>query len=146
MATRPRKWEEAFLSSLEATGNISEAVKAAHIGRQTVYDYKETNPEFARRFEDALAGAADNLEAEATRRSVEGDQEPVISQGKVVGHRTKKSDTLLMFMIRTLRERSDKMERERRLRESQARSKETWRGFMNGNVSLEQYIAEEGTG
>ena len=146
MATRPRKWEEAFLSSLEATGNISEAVKAAHIGRQTVYDYKETNPEFARRFEDALAGAADNLEAEATRRSVEGDQEPVMSQGKVVGHRTKKSDTLLMFMIRTLRERSDKMERERRLRESQARLKETWRGFMNGNVSLEQYIAEEGTG
>ena len=146
MTKRPRKWEAAFLSSLEATGNISEAAKAAGIGRQTVYDYKEADDEFARRLEVALAGAADNLEAEAIRRSVEGDEEPVYLQGKVVGHRTKKSDTLLMFMIRTLRERSERMERDRGIRVSQAQSNENWGRFLFGDLSLEDVMARQGTG
>lgn len=146
MADRPRKWEAGFIAALEETGNVSEAAKAAGVGRQTVYDYKEASAEFAKKWEFALAGAADILEAEAIRQAVKGDEEPVFSQGKVVGYRTRKSPTLLMFMIRTMRERSENMARERRIREAQAQWEEATGGDMLGGPSLRSLFDGEGVG
>lgn len=138
MASKPRKWEAAFLAALEETGTISQAAKAANVGRQTVYDYKSADPEFAYRLEIALAGAADSLEAEARRRAVEGDQVPVYAQGKVVGHKTKKSDTLLMFLIKTLRECCERMERERLVQEKKDQYEEDRDSFLRGELSLKE--------
>ena len=101
MAKRPRKWEAAFLEALEVTGTITGAAKAVEIGRQTVYDYIKVDPEFSDRCRDAIEGADDELEVEARRRSVEGEQVPVFYRGQLVAHKPRKSDALLLYFLKT---------------------------------------------
>ena len=101
MANRPRKWEAAFLEALEVTGTITGAAKAVEIGRQTVYDYMKADSQFSDRCRDAVEGADDELEAEARRRSVEGEQVPVFYRGQLVAHKPRKSDALLMYLLKT---------------------------------------------
>ena len=106
----------------ERRGVVAWAAKAAGVGRRTVYDHLQADPEFAERWRDALETAADNLEGELIRRAVEGEQVPVYYQGKVVGHKTRKSDTLLMFAIKNLQRR-----RERDSPEKLAAASDFWR-------------------
>ena len=108
MSNRRRTWENAFFAALEKTGVVAWAAKAAGVGRRTVYDHLQADPEFGERWQDALDTAADNLEGELLRRAVEGEQVPVYYKGKVVGHKTRKSDTLLMFAIKNLQRRREK--------------------------------------
>ncbi len=108
MTQKRRTWERAFLSTLEKTGNIAGSAKAAKAGRQTVYDHMKADPEFGDRCREALDTAEDNLETELRRRAVEGEQVPVYFKGEVVGHSTRKSDSLLMFAIKNLRQRRDR--------------------------------------
>lgn len=108
MTNRRRSWETAFLSALETTGVIARAAKAAKVGRQTVYDHMKADPDFDERCREALDTAEDTLETDLMRRAVEGEQVPVYFKGKVVGHNTRKSDALLMFAIRNLRQRRER--------------------------------------
>ena len=108
MTPKRRTWERAFLSTLEKTGNIAGSARAAKVGRQTVYDHMKADPDFADRCREALDRVEDNLETELRRRAVEGGQVPVYFKGKVVGHNTRKSDSLLMFAIRNLRQRRER--------------------------------------
>ena len=70
--------------------------------------------------------------------AVEGDEVPVYSQGKVIGHKTRKSESLLMFMIKTLRERCEKLERQRLVRRTEDRYEGDWNDFSSGDLSIEQ--------
>ena len=108
MSNRRRTWENAFFAALGKTGVVAWAAKAAGVGRRTVYDHLQADPEFGERWQEALDTAADTLEGELIRRAVEGEQVPVYYKGKVVGHKTRKSDTLLMFAIRNLQRRRDR--------------------------------------
>ena len=108
MTERNRTWEKAFLSALETTGIIVHAAKEAKVGRQTVYDHMNGDADFADRCRDAVATAEGGLEAELRRRALEGEQVPVYFNGKVVGHNTRKSDSLLMFAIKNLRQRRER--------------------------------------
>ena len=108
MSNRRRTWENAFFAALEKTGVVAWAAKAAGVGRRTVYDHLQADPEFGERWRDALDTAADTLEGELVRRAVEGEQVPVFYKGKVVGHTTRKSDTLLMFAIKNLQRRRER--------------------------------------
>ena len=107
MTKQPRTWETAFLCALETTGLVTSAAKAAEVGRRTVYDHMKADSDFADRCREALAAAEDSLETELMRRAVEGEQVPVYFKGKVVGYNTKKSDALLMFAIKNLRQRRE---------------------------------------
>lgn len=80
-----RHWHPAFLAALENTGSITESAKAAGVCRDTVYDCKRKDAEFARRWEEALDRGADTLEDEARKRAFAG------------------SDTLPMFMLKGIR-------------------------------------------
>ena len=93
-------WRPAFLDQLRQHGNISEAARQAGIDRKTAYNSKAKAPEFAEAWEEAVAESTDTLEAEARRRAVEGVEEPVYYRGAVVGHITKYSDGLLMFLLK----------------------------------------------
>ena len=84
------------------------AAKAAGVGRRTVYDHLQADPEFGERWQDALDTAADSLEGELIRRAVEGEQVPVYYKGKVVGHKTRKSDALLVCAIKNLQRRRER--------------------------------------
>ena len=108
MNNRRKTWEKAFLSALENTGIVAWAAKAAGVGRRTVYDHLNADPDFAEKWEEALDSAEARLEEEVMRRALEGEQVPVHYKGKVVGHKTRKSDTLLMFAVKNLQRRRER--------------------------------------
>lgn len=84
-AEKGRVWEPAFLAALAATGNVSEAARAANIVRQEVYRYREMSETFAAAWDAALEEATDTLEAEALKRAKAG------------------SDVLLIFLLKGAR-------------------------------------------
>jgi hypothetical protein len=108
---QPKK--RAFLRAYAETGgNISKAAEAAGITRWTHYEWLRIDPDYPDLFEDARTQAGDTLEAEATRRAVEGVLEPVFYQGQEVGAVRRYSDTLLIVRLKAAkpeeyRERSD---------------------------------------
>lgn len=65
-------WIPAFLSSLEETGVILKAAKAAEVSRTMVWLRRKSDSAFATKFDDALRSGALLLEAEAIRRAHDG--------------------------------------------------------------------------
>lgn len=59
----------AFLLSLAKTGQITRSAKAARVERQTVYNWRKEDPEFAKQWDAALEQAADMLEDVAFQRA-----------------------------------------------------------------------------
>ena len=80
-----RPWEQAFLTALAQTGNMSAACRAAQIGRAAVYYMRRTHPEFEEKYQEAYEESLDLLELEARRRAHNGCDEPVIHQGRLCG-------------------------------------------------------------
>ena len=92
--------QDRFLAAYEAIQTVSGAARATTIGRRTHYDWLAHDDEYARRFAEADVVAIDKLEEEARRRALAGVNEPVFYQGKIVGHVARKSDTLLIFLLK----------------------------------------------
>ncbi len=97
---RTPKKVEAFLDGLSAGLSVTGACEQAVIGRRTVYEWREQDPDFAANWDAALEAGTDILEDEARRRAVEGVEEPVFYQGKPVGQVRKYSDVLLIFLLK----------------------------------------------
>lgn len=95
-----RARQAAFLGAYARSGNVTAAGRQARVGRIRHYRWLETDPQYARRFRQAVAEFADRLFKEALRRSVDGWDEPVYYEGKVCGTRRKFSDRLLELMLR----------------------------------------------
>lgn len=91
---------EKFLEALRQSPNISAAARAARVCRSTVYDWRESNAEFAAAWNDALAEAIDNLEGECYRRSFQGVTKPVFYKGEECGGIQEYSDTLAIFLLK----------------------------------------------
>lgn len=74
---------------------------------RTLYAWRQDDTAFRQAWDAArLAGqdaVAAVLEAEADRRATRGYREPIHVGGKLIGHRRKYSDALLMFRLRALR-------------------------------------------
>jgi hypothetical protein len=96
---RPKK-QAAFLTAYSACGNITEAARRAGLHRRRVYDWQEHDVPFSLAFNIAKEMAGDELEAEAWRRAVEGWDEPVYQNGKLAGYIRKKSDALLVLLLK----------------------------------------------
>ena len=95
--------KKAFLAAFRATGNVRLACEAAEVGRSTHYRWL-ADAAYEEAFELAKEDAADILEAEATRRAVEGVEEPTgWYKGVPGGYIRKYSDTLLIFLLKGLR-------------------------------------------
>ncbi len=80
--TRAR--QDRFLSAYRECAVVSYAAAAAGIGRRTHYNWLNNDPEYCSRFQDAREDAADRIELELWHRAIEGYEEPVIYQGKVM--------------------------------------------------------------
>lgn len=78
------RWERAFLSALAVAGNVSAACRAAKVDRTVAYGLRGECPEFAAEWQQALDEAADDLEAEATRRAREGVRRLKFHKGELV--------------------------------------------------------------
>lgn len=96
-----------FLGRFAEDGNVTEACKAANIDRSTIYAWREKYKTFAELFAEAEAQVHDRIRAEIFHRALVGDEEVVVSMGKImrgddgkplIAH--KKSDQLLMFLAK----------------------------------------------
>ena len=92
--------KEKFLELVRATCNVSEAARAIGMARRSLYDARTRDSEFAQLWDVAVEEASDRLEGEAWRRAVEGWDEPVFFQGKVVGAVRKYSDRMLELLLK----------------------------------------------
>lgn len=79
------EWRAAFIARLRGTGTVRYAATAAGVSRQTVYEWRDRDPDFAREWDDAIADATEALEAAARARALSG------------------SDKLLMFLLKAQR-------------------------------------------
>lgn len=95
--------EEEFLRVVSETANISRAALMIGISRQHLYLLRDEDPEFSKRWDQAVEIGTDALEDEATRRAVEGWDEPVFYQGEQCALVRKYSDTLLIVQLKARR-------------------------------------------
>jgi hypothetical protein len=95
--------QRAFIAAFVNNGAVVHAARAARVSRSVVYHWRRTDESFERRFQEALEDAADVIEAEARRRAVDGWQEEVYQQGRLVGTVTRYSNTLLALLLRCRR-------------------------------------------
>ena len=97
---RTPKKRKAFLDSLRKTGNVSKAARVIGAGRQTVYDWRKEDKDFAGDWDDAIEEGLDALEEEARRRAFKGTLKPVFHLGKKCGSIRQFSDTLMIFLLK----------------------------------------------
>ena len=95
----PKK--ERFLAALREGKTVKDSCLAASVGRSAVYKWRKSDSEFEAAWDTAEDEGTDVLEAEATRRAVEGVKEPVgWYQGVPGGSVQRYSDTLLIFLLK----------------------------------------------
>ena len=94
---------ETFLAALRETCNVSEAARTARISRNTAYEHRKADPAFAEAWDEAEQEAADKLEREAWRRSVEGTDKPVVYKGEITGTYKEYSDRMLELLLKAHR-------------------------------------------
>ncbi|MGE4527283.1 MAG: hypothetical protein AB7D00_02850 [Rhodospirillaceae bacterium] len=92
-----------FLSALAETGSVRAAAAASGRARSVWLGLRGRDLAFAAAWDQALEAYVELLEAEADRRAVGGEEEPIFYGGKQVGVRAKPSDSLLMFRLKALR-------------------------------------------
>ncbi len=90
----------AFCAALAETCNVGKACAAVGISRQTAYNWREDDPEFAAAWERAMKAGVMGLEDEAHRRAFDGVDEPVFYKGDECGTVRKYSDTLTIFLLK----------------------------------------------
>ncbi len=100
---RTEKARETFLEALTNTCNVTDACKAANIGRQTAYAWRESDEAFALAWAGALEEAVDALEKEAWRRAHDGTDKPIVYQGVVTGTYREYSDRLMEILLKAHR-------------------------------------------
>jgi len=84
-------------------GNVTAACKECSIGRTTVFDWSQADPEFKKHLAAAVDRGIDVLEDECRRRAFAGTDEPVFHKGEVCGYIRKYSDLLAIFMLKGAR-------------------------------------------
>jgi hypothetical protein len=97
------KRKEQFLKELANRANVSDAARAAGVGRRTAYDWRAADEAFAAAWDEAVEHAVDELEREAWRRAAEGFDEPVYQKGELVGTVRRYSDHLMSVLLKAHR-------------------------------------------
>jgi hypothetical protein len=92
-----------FLDALGAKHLVSAAAKAAGVHRSTPCAWRESDENFARRWDEIVDESTDLLEREAYRRAAVGVEKPVYQGGGKVGTVREFSDTLLIFLLKARR-------------------------------------------
>lgn len=92
-----------FLDYLIECGNVHDAARQAELTTKQIRKFRRHNPNAEAAFQEALDMGTDAIEAELHRRAVAGIMEPVFYKGRRVNTIRKKSDVLLMFLLKSRR-------------------------------------------
>jgi len=97
---KQKNWD-VYLQHLSTVGTRIKAAELAGIDYQRLHAELRKNDKFVEQEELALKAFTENiLEASAIQRATEGVEVPEFQGGKIVGHKKKFSDTLLMFLLK----------------------------------------------
>jgi len=92
--------QKQFIETLGQTGCVRDACRVAGVSTTTAYRARSRlGAGFARQWEAALAMASSSLEVLAWERAVLGIEEPVVSAGKLVCTRMKRSDSIFRLLL-----------------------------------------------
>ena len=91
-----------FHKTFAATGSVCAAARAAEISTAQARRLRQNATPDGPDAPDPVQAAVAALESEAVRRALEGVAVPVFHQGRECGSTVKHSDTLLMFLLKTL--------------------------------------------
>jgi hypothetical protein len=97
------RWAKAFLAALEVDGIVLRAAKAAEISPRQAYRYRKENKEFFAAWEEAEQIGSETLVQAAYIRAVEGWDENITANGRVIGTKRVYSDQLLALMLKAKR-------------------------------------------
>ena len=96
---------ERFLGEMRASANLSRACDKAGVTRQQAFDLRAADTEFLSAWDDAEAGAFDDLEEEVLKRARDGVDKPVYFGGKVCGSVRNYNDALALDILKLRRDR-----------------------------------------
>lgn len=95
------RMKAAFIRHLTKNGGVvSAALARAGLSRRTAYDHYKADEEFAGNWREALEVSRDDLFAEARRRAIDGNVVTSIDRNGHHIKQTRKSDTLLIFLMK----------------------------------------------
>ena len=117
-----------FLEALSRTGNVGAAAYYVQRSRQSAYDLRRRDPDFARGWQAALVLARDVAEDVLQERAIDGVEEPVYYHGEVVGTRRRFDSRLLLAHLARL----DKAAGEIPARRAAARFEELMEAIRSG--------------
>lgn len=133
-----KRTEEKDTMFFEALANgltAPAAAAAAGYARSTVYYFRKNHKDFRRRWKLSVSLFENKLLKEVDRRAVTGIQKPVYYKGKIVGSITEYSDQLLMFRLRTLKDKynpsSNKKEKENKIDNEKSQSSDIVVNFIS---------------
>lgn len=105
-----RERQARFLEALISEGSAAAAAESVGSNKARMHEARISDPIFAAEWERAEQAATDRLEREAWRRAVQGVQEPLVSDGKVVRDDNERpisiqrySDALLIALLKARR-------------------------------------------
>ena|SRR6266487_2347301 len=103
--------QDLFIKAMENTANVRAACMQAGISHTMIYQWAEHDLEFSVRFKEANTQANWLLFGEAWRRAMTGEEEYVISMGKIVYKPDSilSDGTVLKGTPLTIRKKSDKL-------------------------------------
>src|SRR5437773_10550111 len=93
-------WRPKFLAGLSLTNSPTLAARFARTTKQTAYNHKKQDSEFAEQWQEAIDHAVELLHARTFQRALEGDLETVYYMGKPVGYIRKFDSRLQMELLR----------------------------------------------
>ena len=93
-------WRPRFLAALSMTHCVQLSCRSAKVSRDTAYEHRKADREFARQWDEAQEHALDLLHARVWQRSLEGDLEPIMHMGVPVAYIRKFSDKLQIELLR----------------------------------------------
>ena len=99
VARLKKGWQDEVFAECRKIPNIARAAKNVGVSRGTIYNHRESDPEFAKALKDALDEGVENCEEELHRRAFEGTLVPKTVAGKREEIR-QYSDVLAMFLLK----------------------------------------------
>lgn len=89
-----------FIARLAATASVTDAARYVGLSRQSARDLYNRSAPFRAAWEEAVRASVSVLAETAFDRAVNGVQEQVWHEGRMVGFREKYDNRLLMFLLR----------------------------------------------
>lgn len=99
--TRKRDWKLNFLREYSSTGNVTKALKAADVDPAVYQKARREDEAFREAFEIAHRAATDKVLEAVWEMGVEGQREPIIWQGEIVGYTRHKDFRAAKFLLET---------------------------------------------